>query len=368
MTRKILFVTHNNEDESDGVWKKIISQVSALRNMGASVDFFYMKNSIIVHDDGLTLKKIESRYKCKYFFYYDIKNYIKRENKQFHLAYVRKPHGGLFVIFLSSLLALMKKKGAKIIIEIPTYPYKKELKSYKEKILNVIFDFSLFFFKRYVDEIAYMGDFTNEIWGVKSRRIANGIDMKSIKPIKEKQRRKEEPLNIVGVAKLEAWHGYDRLIEGLYHYRGNVQVLFNIIGYSPHEYARLKSMVAEYSLEGKVIFHGKKFGKDLDVLLENADICVDAVARHRSGNNTNSSIKSKEYTARGLPFIKSHVDYSFGNEEFILQVSADDKYIDINELIKWRESLPSGFSKKEIDFAKKNLTWSKQLQFLLEIK
>ncbi|MEL7628884.1 glycosyltransferase [Pectobacterium aroidearum] len=367
MTQRILFLTHNNEDESDGVWKKISSQVSALRNMGANVDFFYMNNSIMVHDDGFALKKIESEYKCKYFFYYDLRNYIKKENKKFDLAYIRKPHGGLFVVFLSSLLAFMKKMGTKIVIEIPTYPYKKELKSCKGKILNVIFDFSLVFFKKYIDEITYIGDFTNEIWGVKSRRIANGIDMQSIKPIKEKKR-KEDEFIIIGVAKLEAWHGYDRLIEGLYHYRGNTQVLFNIVGYSQPEYDRLKSMVAEYSLEGKVIFHGKKFGKDLDMLLESADICVDAVARHRSGNNSNSSIKSKEYTARGLPFIKSHVDYSFGNEEFILQVSADDKYIDINELIKWRDSLPSGFSRNEIDFAKKNLTWSKQLQFLLEVK
>ncbi|MCA6975823.1 MULTISPECIES: glycosyltransferase [Pectobacterium] len=368
MTRKILFATHNNADESDGVWKKISSQVSALRSMGASVDFFYMDDSIMVHDDGFTLKKIESRYKCKYFFYYDLKNYIKKENKKFDLAYIRKPHGGLFVVFLANLLAFMKKMATKIVIEVPTYPYKKEFKSYKEKSLDFIFDLSLFFFKKYIDEVTYMGDFTAEIWGVKSRRIANGIDIKSIKPIKEKKRKKEEEFIIVGVAKLEAWHGYDRLIEGLYHYRGNIQVLFNIIGYSPLEYDRLKSMVTKYSLEENVIFHGKKFGKDLDMLLENADVCVDAVARHRSGNNTNSSIKSKEYTARGLPFIKSHVDYSFGNEEFILQVMADDKYIDINELIKWRDSLPSDFSKNEIDFAKKNLTWSKQLQFLLEVK
>ena len=364
MTQKILFVTHNNQDKSDGVWKKINSQVSALRNIGGKVDFFYMDNGFIIHDNGATKEKINCALNCKYFFYLSLRDYIKKNNEIFNLAYIRKPHGGLFVLFLSFLFSFIKKSGTKIFLEVPTYPYKKELTSYKNKFLDFIFDLSLPFFKKYIDEIIFMGELTDKIWGIKARRISNGIDVESITPIEEKKISEDEFI-IVGVANLESWHGYDRIIKGLYEYKGNVKVLFHIVGYSQPELSNLKKMVSQYSLEKYVIFHGKKSGEELDAILQEANVCLDALGRHRSGNNVNSSIKSKEYCARGLPFIKSHEDYSFRDEEFIYQVSPNDEPININNIIQWRNGLAPGFASREREYAENYLTWEKQLEFTL---
>ncbi|ULR32467.1 glycosyltransferase [Dickeya fangzhongdai] len=367
MKKNILFATHNSEDDTDGVWKKIKAQVSALRGMGASVDFFYMKEGVIILDDGVIKSEFPIGQKGKYFFYFSLANHIKSERKAYDLAYIRKPHGGLFVIFLPYLLGALKRINTYIVIEIPTYPYKKELNSIKAIIFNIVFDMTLPFFRGKVDEVLYMGDKIETIWGVKATRISNGIDIDNIKSIKEKDKCSSDFI-IVGVANLEFWHGYDRIVEGIKKYTGKRSVIFNIVGYSQPEYNRLKEMVLKYKIENNVVFHGRKSGGELDVLLEDADVCVDALGRHRSGNNTNSSIKSKEYAARGLPFIKSHVDYSFGDEEFIFQVPANDSAVDIERIIQWRGSLSEGFSIREREFALSKLTWDKQLKFLLEGK
>ncbi|MEC5317851.1 glycosyltransferase [Brenneria populi subsp. brevivirga] len=367
MTKKIFFATHNNEDDTDGVWKKIKSQVSALRNMGACVDFFYMKNDVPILDNGINKIELNVSKNKKYFFYSILLRYIKASEIKYDVAYIRKPHGGLFVAFLPRLLSYLNNNEVYVVIEVPTYPYKRELSSIKAKILNFVFDTSVPFFKRNVDEVLYMGEYIEKIWGVNATRISNGIDINNIKIIKEKEKTSAEFV-IVGVANLEFWHGYDRIIDGIKNYSGDRNVRFDIVGYAQPEFNRLKDIVSKYRLDNSVVFHGRKAGEDLDMILKNADLCVDAVGRHRSGNNTNSSIKSKEYTARGLPFVKSHIDYSFDDENFILQVAANDTPIDINELIKWRENLPEGFSIKERMFASNKLTWAKQLAFLLERK
>lgn len=363
--KRIVFITHNNQDNNDGVWKKIASQVQAMRNSGASVDFFYMKDNVVCYNDGHITKKIINRYKNKYFFYSSISSFLIKQNKKYDLAYLRKPHGGLFVLFFNKLISTLKKHNTYIIVEVPTFPYNKEMNTFKSFISNCIFELSLPFFKNKITEIYYMGDKTESIWGVKAKRISNGIDVKTVKHVDEKNR-SDNNFNIVGVANIEFWHGYDRIISGLKEYKGDFKVIFHIVGYSQPEYNRLLNMSHEMGLSDKVIFHGRKSGDELDTIIGNADICVDALGRHRSGNNTNSSIKSKEYAARGMPFVKSHEDYAFCNEEFILEVLPDDSPIDIDSLINWRRNLKEGFSLRERTFAENNLSWEKQFSFLKE--
>ncbi len=366
MKKRVIFVTHNNLDPSDGVWKKINSQVKSLRNLDFNVDFFYMDKKNIIVDNGEEIKKISLGSRNKYLFYKIIKEYIQGNKKEaYHLAYIRKPHGGAFVIYLSGLISFLKRFNSDVIMEIPTYPYKNEINTLSGKISDVIFDMSLPFFRKKIDKIVFLGQADNDIWGIKSIQISNGIDIYDARLLEEKNNITNDFI-FVGVANLAFWHGYDRIITGIKNYKGSKNVIFKIAGNSEPEYSRLKNLVASLELESNVIFEGKVSGRILESILQSADVCVDALGRHRSGNNINNSIKSKEYSARGLPFIKSHYDNSFsGQEEFILQFNADDSPIDISKVIFWRENLNSGFSLRERDFAMKNLTWEKQFEFLL---
>jgi glycosyltransferase involved in cell wall biosynthesis len=358
--KRIIFVTHNIEDESDGIWKKICFQVAALRELGYTVDFFFARKGAVVCDNGsgttiYTLAPLK-----KYSFYKVVREILSSNEFIYDYCYVRKPHGGLFSIYLAPLLVYLKNFGTKIIFEIPTYPYRSELKTFKDRLTNLVFDVSSLFFKKYIDIICFFGSPHENIWGIRCVRISNGIDVNTVNLIPEKKY--NDQFILLGVANLSFWHGYDRLLYGLAAYTGPYHVVFKVIGDTEPELSRLKRIANGLGIEKNVQFCGRLSGKKLEEEFYNADVCIDAVGRHRSGNAYNSSIKSKEYTARGLPFIKSHRDDAFNNNEFILEVEPSDKPINIDNIIVWRRNLAKGFSLRERQYAIDNLTWTKQLQ------
>ncbi|WP_261161382.1 glycosyltransferase [Serratia fonticola] len=361
--KKILFVTHNPQNESDGVWKKIKYQVRALRNLQMDVDFFHLsQHKTVILDNQKSQVDILSNAKLKFLFYY----YVSRKiESTYNILYIRKPHGGLYSLFLLFLIRKVKKLNPNcyVYIEVPTFPYDKEIKGIKDYISEACFRLTLPLSISQVDEILYIGEKTDCIWGVKARQISNGINLED-NPMVATKYGHSGNFEFVGVAHLAFWHGYDRLIKSMSEYTGERQIIFHIVGGGEPELTRLKKIVEGCSLEGKVIFHGKLQGLELTTVLSHADVCVDSLGRHRSGNNINNSIKSKEYTARGLPFIKSHIDNSFGDERFIYQISADENVFSIEEIINWRESLGDKVRDEERTYAINNLTWEKQFGFI----
>ncbi|MBE0153560.1 glycosyltransferase, partial [Serratia fonticola] len=250
-------------------------------------------------------------------------------------------------------------------MEVPTYPYENEIKGFRLKFLERVFSLMLPFFKRRIDTVTYFGQPTEKIWGIEAVRLSNGVDVSSIKLAEEKVSSGDNELfTVVGVANLSFWHGYDRLILGVKNYCGKRTVIFKIVGDLEPELTRLTSIVKKENLSDKIFFLGRLSGDELDNVFASADVCVDALGRHRSGNDYNSSIKSKEYCARGLPFIKSHIDSAFDDNAFIYQVPSDDTPVNIEDIINWRKSLNPGFSIEERRYAELELTWEKQFQIL----
>lgn len=361
---KILFLTFYNIDESEGIWKKIESQVEAMRNIGFSVDFFYMDSGDIIYSNGVGLEKINPTFKHKYFFYYNVKEYLRLNKKEYDFVYVRKPHGGLFSLSLPALLKYTTH--SQNIMEIPTYPYSNEIKTLKLKVSEMFFTISRLLYMKRLNRIVYFGKPVDKIWGVNAVGLSNGIDINKIR-MTDRIAKENKEFTIVAVANLSFWHGYDRLIYGLKEYNGMRQVVCNIVGDLEPEYSRLREVAKECGVLDRVNFLGRLSGKDLDEIFSKADVCVDAVGRHRSGNDYNSSIKSKEYCARGLPFIKSHIDSAFDRNEFVYQAQAEDTPLNINDIITWRESLENGFEERERRFAEENLTWEIQFKKLFNL-
>lgn len=364
--KRILYITHNNELLSDGVWKKITYQVSAFRKMGFTVDFFYMKPGVFILDRNGEIQTFPLNGKNKYLFYKLVADLIRAQKVNYDFSYIRKPHGGFFSIFLVNLLNVLKKGNSKIVIEVPTYPYKNELNSIKEKVSDFVFEFTIPFIKKYIDCVVYLGMPTDYIWNIKAFSISNGIDINEIQLVPEKNCIANADFVLSGIANLAFWHGYDRVIFGMKEYRGERNLIFKIVGGTEPELSRLKDIVKKEKLEKNVVFCGRLSGDKLENIFYDVDVCIDAIGRHRSGNSHNSSIKSKEYAARGIPFIKSHVDDAFDNEEFIYNAASDDSPLNIENIIAWRERLPPNFSKNEREFAVKNLTWETQFNRLID--
>lgn len=364
--KNMLYVTTVFEDENDGIWKKIKYTLCAYQRLGFLIDFAYRTKSGYVINFGFNseqskIELINEPHKDLVFY-----NLSKKILKKYDFLYIRKPFGGASFLFLNFLISKVKKKGGKIAFEIPTYPYKKEIKSIKNTISELLFQFSKTTYIRKIDLIVYMGEPSGNIWGRPALKIANGIDLDKVLILKEKLNPVLDEFILVGVARLSFWHGYDRLIESVKNYDGKYNVKFIIIGNGEPEFTRLKALAGKNNVEDKVIFLGAKFGNELDIQYRKAHVCIDSVGRHRSGNQFNSSLKSKEYTAKGLPFIMSHKDDSFDNVDFIYNVSADEESIDINEIIGWYEQLPPTTPVNMRKFAEKFLSWDIQCKKILE--
>lgn len=369
-----------NEPLSDfsGVSRKIIAQVNALKYYGLKVNLAYLKANQNYKFEGWFIDgKILERFSTNAFIsklqrrcnYRRLGVYII--NNDIRLVYIRYIHfaNPFFISFLKKL----KKKGIKILMEIPTYPYDGEYKS-ANFATRVAFSVERIYrkkFKKYVNRILTLSD-DNYIFGVPTIQINNGIDIHLINLVQK--RKPDNEIHMAGVANLSFWHGYDRIIEGLsryYHYKRpeEKKAFFHIIGdSSSSESNRYKELVKEYGLSDYVKFHGRKFGKDLDSLFNQMDIAVGSLGGHRKNIKFDKSLKNREYCARGIPFFYSLIDPDFEGQDFIYKVPSTDDPIDISSIIEFIDNINYD-SARIRNFAEENLTWEQQFKKILsEIK
>lgn len=371
---KSLFLICEPLLEYSGISMKILAQEKALERLGFQVVLSELKTDnknkftgryigkkiIDKYSNINIIGKIQSRIKYKNLYCYITANEVK-------LVYIRYVHfaNPFFISFLKKL----KRSDIKVLLEIPTYPYDQEYNNLKitNEVLMWIEKLSR---KKFKDLVSHIITFTPEtkIFGVPSIEISNGIEVSSIK-IAE-QRAPDNDIHLIGVASIAYWHGYDRVIEGIYNYYlqnpGKKKVFFHIVGdAADKESMRYHDLVNKYKINSYIRFHGKKFGKELDILFNNADIAVGCLGCHRKGMKYSKSLKNREYCARGIPFFYSETDKAFENQNFIFKAPADESPIDIDEIIKFYDG--NKFDRDNIrNYAFRNLSWDKQFEKVMK--
>ena len=152
---------------------------------------------------------------------------------------------------------------------------------------------------------------------------------------------------LIGVANVSKWHGFDRVIYGIKEYissyKEGTKVRFHIVGEGT-ELEKYKQIVEDNDLKDDVIFYGKKQGEELDAVYDMCDIAISSLGLHRIGIYTQASVlKSREYAAKGVPMISSILIDIFPAEtyKYIKYFSEDDTPIDIKEMLKWYQDLQS---------------------------
>lgn len=336
---KLLYITSVNLENKNflGVEKKIASQIKGFKENGIEaehINFLPVKNSY--------LTKINRRinpFSCN--SYIDLNRKIEYE--KFDILYIRYTLADYKFI---KLLKTAKKinSNIKIIVEIPTYPYDGEYKS-MSKIPIIIKD-RLFRgeLKKYVDNIVTFSS-DDIIYNIKTIKINNGIDLNNV-TLRNYISSEEDTnrLNILAVANVSFWHGYDRIIKGIDEYYKNINkenkkdIHFYIVG-SGGEIGNLKELSKKLNVDERVHFEGFKSGKELDEIFNKAHIAVDHLGLHRKGMRELSSLKSKEYSARGIPFVLSHKDKAFEGYKYILNLPVNDEPIDINTIIEFKDNV-----------------------------
>lgn len=311
-----------------GIANKIKSHIRFFEEQGVSMEIVSVDNKTNILDKFLffipgIMSSLERR---------EMNSVDRIDIGQYDFVYIRKPALSKGMVELVKKIKLENEK-CKILMEIPTYPFYGEYKGFRKLLIykSKAYEKKI---SKYIDRIITFSD-DNMIWDTPTIRISNGIDIRKITP--KQDLHCEGIINMIGVATLSHWHGYDRMIEGLNNYYksgGNENIRFYIVGESNVK-KYYQELVDKYCLKKHVILCGAKYGEELNSLYDICEMGVDALARHRAGVIYNSSLKGKEYGAKGLAII-SGVVTELDKEKsykYYMRVPADDTPIDIDSVL-----------------------------------
>lgn len=340
--KKLLYVSfENSENRASGVNKKITGQMQAFNSEGYEVDM------IARYQDGIAFYKACSDpeiIKAKGSWRISLCSWAAEHAAEYDITYIRFQ---FFCPFVMKMLKRFHKEGVKTIMEIPTYPYEPELKKQgtrgiHKRLIDAIFK------KRcaiYIDSFA-TPLYDKPIMGRKCLEIRNGIDVAQITPRKKKKYGK---INLLAVAMMAPWHGYDRMIEGLHNYYekgGNEDIIFHLVGEGASS-SGYTTLIEKYGMQERIIQHGRMYGAELDSLYDIADIGVGSLGIHRTDLQRTNTLKIMEYMAKGIPVICEHSERGISEDnKFRLTVSDDDEPIDINRVVEFYRSV---YEKQDIE-------------------
>lgn len=345
MLRMLYLTTWDFSDgPSSGITQKIKAQIKAFHVHGFLVDYTYISNNEAYYcKDGtdISLGKVGRFRKLAANYYL----YKRLKEEAYEFVYNRY---GLMDVYYYKLIKKLKSKGSKIIVEIPTYPYDKERlpglawwllyamdRLYRDRIYP------------YVYRIAtYSKD--KEIFHIPTVEIKNGIDFAKIM-VREPEDR-EDAIHLLAVAGFTKAHGYDRMLRGLgeyYQVGGTRKIVFHMVGAGEPE-REYHQIVDEYGLGEHCIFHGVQRGKELDAIYNYCDMGVESLADFRNGISVSSSLKSREYAAKGIPFITACESDVFEDMEYVLKIPADETPVNISNVVKFYDKLYNKKDKKAV--------------------
>ena len=359
--------------EFSGISKKIISQIEALNHCGLEVAFCYMeidaKGNQRRYCDKKEIDNFGNGFISKFgkwICFNNLTNYILQNQIEF--VYIRSFYN--CNPFLLRMFKKLRSNGVKIVIEYPTYPY--DIETSKEHIrYKPIFFLNRLFRKGLKGRVDRVVTFTNlpEIEGVKTINISNAIDFNSVN-LSQREKDSDAIFNLLGVAEIHFWHGYDRVIQGLWeYYKGEdvkKEVHFHIVGEGcEKDNLELKALTLKLKMSKYVHFHGNRRSDELDPFFDMADFCIASLARHRTGITHIKTLKNREYAARGLSFAYSEIDEDFEGMPYILKVLPDDTSIDIYKILRFRGSMK--LSPYEIrQSIEDRLSWDVQMKKVID--
>lgn len=366
---KILYLTMALIDPASGVYKKILAQEEAFKVNNECQILFVTDSGNAVWENNGIFSKIDLKKKENI---RQVESYLKTCDfcyARFEL--LRHP-------YYKKILDLCKTNRIGIVVEIPTYPpYQESMARVKEKVSArnyfgalktlvgaAIVVLDMYHLVNYSDMMVLVADDT-EFKGTKTIRIENGINLDA-NPFHAKDDTDDGVINIIAVSNFAVWNGYDRAIKGLgeyYHKTGNKDFHLTLVG-DKEKAADLIALTKKENIENLVTFTGALSGKELDRAYAAADIALGALGNHRRKVFANSSLKAKEYAARGMLMILSDaegIEKEVFDECFI--VKSDESPIDFQEIAKWYKSIDNKISvrRKIHKYAVQNYSWNSQI-------
>lgn len=276
----------------------------------------------------------------------------------------------LFPIFL-----IKRIQGVKFVIDVPTprYIVLNEMRGNKNKnfrlkiFLNYIFGSWVLFPASLIIQYAEESNFFSFGLRKKMLKMGNGILIDdSIKIVP--QEKQENKINLIAVASIAFWHGYDRLLKAMAlakQKNPDIEINLNLVG-DGELLPELKKLADELKLNAHVRFSGALYGQELEAAYESMNIGVASLGLSRIGLDEASVLKTREYIAKGLCVIATGKDPDFPEDSPYRFLVPNDESIEpiVDVLIKLaKEELPE--SEEIRAFAEEILALDKKLIFIL---
>lgn len=356
--KSLLYIAFNDrKNQLFGVRAKILSQCRAFAKYGYQVDLVERCGAQTVVNTAETKTIVKAR-KARINHYYfrsildkqyqmmDIAEYVRE--RKYDACYIRYDFSDLGFI---RLLKALKLRCGKIILELPTYPYDEENNKTALSRLKLLLD--MHYRKqlhRYVDYICTFYAGHERIFGIPTIVTPNGFDFSTMSLVHDAL--PTDGLHVIAVSSMREWHGYERFLAGMRDYNqqgGKRKLIFHLVG-NGRECPKYKKLADEYGLGESVVFEGALHGEALDAVYEKCAIGIDSLARHRSGIKVLSSLKSREYGAKGIPMINScRIDILSDEFPYLLSVPADETPIDIHAVFGFYDRcFSNGRSRTEV--------------------
>ncbi len=198
----------------------------------------------------------------------------------------------------------------------------------------------------------------------KSMRFANGIDPEGF-PRKAVPELQDEFRLLFIASNYSAWHGLDRLLDSLARYAGDFRIKLTLIGvvnesFDPH----IRKAQDNNKITVDVV--GKKYGEELDPYFDECHMACDSLAMHRLNMVESSTLKSKEYVARGTPFLFSAPDKDLESvREFLFDTGNVEGDIDMDAVIEHYRSIDHQRMRERMEAcARQVLDWDVKVENL----
>jgi len=373
----ILFLIFHGFSETSGITKKIKAQVDGLRQNGhiVYVCTYSMQengdrcrmidNEVLENFGSNAFAPIKKRIKYRAVYDFCIHNNIE-------FVYCRSYHNAN--PWTISLFSRLRSANIRCVMEIPTYPYDQEYVGFPlftrlELLVDKLFR------KKLASKLFRIVTFSSDlsIFGQQTIRISNGISFEKI-PLRTPIKKQLDLVNLIGVAEVHYWHGFDRVISGIgeYYMNGGAKnIQFHIIGgvgpsemYDSQHAPGFKELIDKYNISDHVVFHGAMYGDELNQYFDMADFAIGSLARHRSGITSIKTLKNREYAARGIPFIYSEYDEDFEDKNYIIKAEANEEPICIQRVISFLDNF--SIKTTEIRASIRHLSWQYQMQKVIE--
>lgn len=321
--------------KKSGEAKKAMMQIDALKAHGLDANIIY-------HDRTGRGNKLLARlpfwrlYGKKF-----IEDTLDQINDDTVGFYIRKDI--LDASFIQLIRKIRKQKPEiKLVLEISTFPYDLEWNNVKDFPMLCKDRIYRKYLSEYIDRIVVYGK-EKKVYGIPCINSNNGIDMTDIS-VRTPKVHEDKKIQLLGVAGLAKWHGYDRLIKGLSDYYSrqahDYEVVFHIVGEGT-EKKRLEKLAKQLKIDNYVIFHGSKKGKELDILFNDCDIGIGSLGMHRIKMYDGYTLKLREYTARGIPYIYAYNDSLIEGVDlkYYVKFNNDDSNIDVCTIVDFYQEI-----------------------------